>query len=414
MQMMKERAGRTEAARSIRLMLLGVLPAAMLSVTAGCHGPKRSNWGEARGQAIKAVWVTRWDYKSASDITTIMETCRSAGFNTVLFQVRGNGTAFYRSKLEPWADELGGRDPGFDPLAVACQQAHRRGMSLQAWVNVMPGWRGKQPPKNPQQLYHARANWFWRDSRGKRQPLGWYNSVNPCYPEVRRYLVDVMREIVAGYPVDGLHLDYIRFPNEWNPSYPQGAGVPDYPRDRRTLALFRKETGQTPDSSPQAWNQWRTEKVTQLLRDIRRMMKAERPTAQLTAAVGADPAIAKRTHFQDSRKWLAEGLLDGVFPMNYTASMAEYGNRLQYWRRMQPGVPVVMGVMADNRDGSTVKRQLQEAYRAHRHAAVFAYSSLFDKLDGRGRPIRDKGSASRAARRREVIPELKRSTGQRT
>ena len=122
MQMMKERANVSGAARSIRLIVFGALPIAALSMTMGCHGSKSSHWGEGRGQAIKAVWVTRWDYKSASDITAIMDTCRGAGFNTVLFQVRGNGTAFYRSTLEPWADELGGRDPGFDPLAVACQQ----------------------------------------------------------------------------------------------------------------------------------------------------------------------------------------------------------------------------------------------------------------------------------------------------
>ncbi len=59
-----------------------------------------------------------------------------------------------------------------------------------------------------------------------------------------------MHEIVKRYPVDGLHLDYIRFPNEWNSSYPKGAKVPDYPRDGRTLSLFRKATGQTPESAP--------------------------------------------------------------------------------------------------------------------------------------------------------------------
>ena len=194
----------------------------LLLVSSGCHG-RRS--GLARGygsEPIRAIWVTRWDYKTPGDIARVMDNCKVAGFNTVLFQVRGNGTAFYRSRIEPWADELGGRDPGFDPLAIAIEEAHRRGLSLHAWVNVIPGWRGDTPPTNPRQRYNAHADWFWRDAAGRRQPLGWYVSLNPCYPKVRRYLTAVMQEIVANYPVDGLHLDYIRFPNEWNDSYPRG------------------------------------------------------------------------------------------------------------------------------------------------------------------------------------------------
>src|SRR5262245_40426125 len=86
----------------------------------------------------RAIWVTRFDYRTADDVAQIMEHCQSAGLNTVMFQVRGNGTAFYRSRREPWAQELGGKDPGFDPLEVACREAHARHIQLHAWVNVMP------------------------------------------------------------------------------------------------------------------------------------------------------------------------------------------------------------------------------------------------------------------------------------
>ena len=287
------------------LLLVGCQPGLRRGGSAGGFPPRDS---------IRAIWVTRWDYKTPADIARIMDNCRQTGFNTVLFQVRGHGTACYRSRIEPWADELGGRDPGFDPLAVACREAHRRGLGLHAWVNVMPGWRGKRPPKDPRQLYHAHPDWFWRDAAGRRQPPGWYVSVNPCYPEVRRYLVAVMQEIATRYPVDGLHLDYIRFPNEWNSSYPQGAKVPDYPRDPRTLALFRQATGRTPEQAPAAWDDWRTAQVTQLLREIRTMQRRTRPRIALSAAVGADPALARRTHFQDARRWMAERLVDAVFP----------------------------------------------------------------------------------------------------
>jgi len=412
MQGKLDRDGNKDVIRSIAVCI-GLIAILFIPIVLdGCHGakapPRIHRTGPVADGSLRAIWVTRWDYKSPRDIAAIMENCRQAGFNTVLFQVRGNGTAFYRSRLEPWADELGGRDPGFDPLGVACQEAHKRGLSLHAWANVMPGWRGKKPPTNPRQLYRARADWFWRDAQGRRQPLGWYNSVNPCYPEVRRYLTDVMHEIVAGYPVDGLHLDYIRFPNEWNNSYPQGAIVPDYPRDPRTLAMFRAETGQTPESSPDAWIRWRSDKVTELVRDIRRMMRQTKPRAMLTAAVGADPAKAAREHFQDTQAWLAAGLLDAVFPMNYTPSMREYEHRMQKWAGMRTSVPIVVGIMADKRDGAIVNQQIQSAHRARCHVAVFAYSSLFGKMDGSGRPVADDKNAARDALRRDVVPQLKR------
>jgi uncharacterized lipoprotein YddW (UPF0748 family) len=386
------------------------------AIISGCHPGARRAASEpaARDRPIRAIWVTRWDYKTASDIATIMANCRAAGFNTVLFQVRGNGTVFYRSKIEPWADELGGRDPGFDPLAVACREAQRRGLSLHAWVNVMPGWRGTKPPRNHQQLYWTHPEWFWRDAAGRRQPLGWYNSLNPCYPEVRRYLVAVCREIVENYRVDGLHLDYIRFPNEWHKSYLPSPRVPDYPRDARTLTLFRRATGHTPRSAPHRWNVWRTEQVTQLVRDIKAMITRVNRAARLSAAVGPSPEEAKRKHFQDSRRWLAEGLLDAVYPMNYAGDMKTFARRLRTWSTPGLRVPIIVGVMFDGRDASTVLAQIQRASRHTPHFAAFAYNSLFERRARKTGHRRDPQITARATLRKRMIPFLRRLASQKT
>ena len=379
----------------------------------GCDGTGRRGAAAPRTTGpIRAIWVTRWDYKNPADIAAVMDNCRSAGFNTILFQVRGAGTAFYRSRIEPWADELGGRDPGFDPLAVACREGHRRGLAVHAWVNVIPGFRGKKPPKSRRQLYNAHPDWFWHDARGRREPLGWYNNLNPCLPEVRRYLVAVMREI-AKYPIDGIHMDYIRFPNEWNDAYPTGARVPDYPRDRRTLALFKRATGKTPDGAPKLWNRWRTDQITRLVRDIRRGVRKVNQHAVLTAAVGAFPEDAKRKHFQDARRWVAEGLVDALYPMNYAANMRTYQNGLAQWTAERRRVPIVIGVYVDKRGPSLVAEQIDRAVRSHGHFAGFAYNSLFERRDrptglpASGRLIMDDQSPSRAALRQRLIPHLR-------
>ena len=388
--------------------VLGVIVALTILIDGCQHGGTKQHRRSRADRTIRAIWVTRWDYKTPHDIVAIMDNARSSGFNTVLFQVRGNGTVLYRSRIEPWASELGGRDPGFDPLDVACREAHRRGLALHAWANVVPGWRGKKPPTDRRQLYHAHADWFWRDATGRRQPLGWYNSLNPCYPEVRQYIASVMREIVAGYPVDGLHMDYIRFPNEWNASYPKGASVPDYPRDPRTLAMFRRATGQTPESNPAAWNAWRTEQVTRLVRDIRTTVKRARPKVMLTAAVNPLPDHAKQTHFQDTLAWIDQRLIDAVFPMNYDRTAAGFRERLDTWAPVCGRMPVVMGIMFDQRDSGLVVEQLRQTPRTGGHFAAFAYNSMFERLDGQGRARTDQQSASRSALRRDVIPRVRR------
>ncbi len=373
----------------------------------GCQSARRGPWAGRRVRGpVRAIWVTRWDYKTPESIAAIMENSHRAGFNTVFFQVRGDGTTMYPSRLEPWSAQFDGLDPGFDPLATACKEAHRRGLSLHAWVNVMPGWFGKKPPKHTKQLYNARPEWFWYDASGRRQPLGWYCSLNPCYPEVRRYLVDVMHEIVSRYPVDGLHLDYLRFPNDPTDAYP-GGRVPDYPRDPRTVEMFRRATGRTPDSAPAQWSAWRAEQVTQLLREIRSMTLHTNPRISLTATVGADPDAALRNHFQDARRWIAEGLVDAVVPMNYDADMKTYSTRLTSWTSNGSAVPVITGIMFDKRNERLVAHQVSRAAYVGKHFAAFAYHSLFERLDEKGQPIMDAQSAQRAMLRRHVIPFMR-------
>jgi uncharacterized lipoprotein YddW (UPF0748 family) len=87
-------------------------------------------------------------------VRTCIANAARGGFDTVLFQVRGNGTVFYRSSLEPWAEEFDHQDPGFDPLAIACQEAKRLGVSIHAWINAVPGWRGDQPPPDTSPPQH--------------------------------------------------------------------------------------------------------------------------------------------------------------------------------------------------------------------------------------------------------------------
>lgn len=373
---------------------------------AGCHGGKRGA-GFGSVEPVRAVWVTRWDYKTPQDVAAVMENCRLAGFNTVLWQVRGAGTALYRSRIEPWAPEFEGKDPGFDPLMIACKEAHKRGMTLHAWMNVMPAWHGKTPPTDRRQLYHSKPQWFLTDAQGRRQPFGWYMSLNPCLPEVRQYLVSVCYEIITRYPVDGLHLDYIRIPNDYHDGYAALGSVPDYPRDAQTLSMFRRATGKTPEQDPTTWRNWRASQVNLLVKQIAEMMNRARPNTALTAAVGADPDHAFNAHYQDARRWIAQGWVDGVFTMNYSGTLAEFDRRADKWTPWAGKAVVAQGVMFDKRSAGVVGAQVQSSVRRGGHFAAFAYNSLFERRGEGGRLLTDAQSASRDELRRQVLPAIR-------
>jgi uncharacterized lipoprotein YddW (UPF0748 family) len=174
------------------------------------------------------------------------------------------------------------------------------------------------------------------------------------------------------------------------------------------LTLFKRATRQTPESSPRLWDAWRTEQVTQLVRDIRGMVNRVSPNVCLSAAVGASPDEAKRRHFQDSRRWAAEGLLDTVFPMNYAPDTRTFDRRLKLWAPLRSQIPVVTGIMFDQRDAATVIDQVHRARKSTPHFAAFAYNSLFERPDRKGRLVGNGQSASRATLSKRVIPYLRR------
>ena len=369
-------------------------------------GPTASAAEEPQTTPSRFLWVTRFDYRTEADIVSIVERSAAFGFDSLLFQVRGNATAFYRSSFEPWAEQLEWRDPGFDPLAVALREARAHGLQLHAWVNVVPGWWGEEPPQNVEHLYYKRPEWFWYDQNGKRQPLceRFYVSLNPCLPAVRRHLASVVGEIAAQYDVDGIHLDYIRFPNE-PPAVPAD-GSRDYPRDPGTLRAFARVSGGSPDEHPQAWDAWRTDQITKLLAELRAAVRREKPSAVLSAAVGADPERALE-HHQDAVGWLERGLLDVVFPMNYTADDALFRERCRAWEeRVGPSTRLVMGTMVAQGDAQRRARQVEFLVERRQAFAVFAYAGLFDSSNGTLDGQTEAFSSERAERRRHLAPVL--------
>jgi uncharacterized lipoprotein YddW (UPF0748 family) len=306
-----------------------------------------------------------------------MERARKAHFNVIFFQVRGNADAFYRSRHEPWSEELGGRFPGFDPLLVAIREAHRRGLELHAYLNVMTGWRGDMPPRNGRQLWRAHRAWFTRDVLGTPQPLnGGYLQLAPGLRPVRDHIVNVVADVARRYPVDGVHLDYVRYLSE------------RYSYDPVSVEVFRRATGRHPTKLPEVWREYRRSLVTRLVRRIRSALRSVKPDLILSAAVLGRLEEAQATYGQDVAQWLAEDLIDVSYPMIYEEDHRVFASLLADHLRASSGKPIYpgIGVYRHNRPSQTFRQITLARTFGVRGFAVFDYRSLFGVLNEDGGP----------------------------
>jgi len=353
----------------------------------------------------RAVWVTRWDYKTPDDVRRIVDNCAKTGFNMILFQVRGNATAFYRSSIEPWAWELTstgpattGHDPGFDPLALAIERAHRHGVELHAYMNVFPGWMSqKYSPPEVGQVWTQHPEWFVVDREGRKmipwdrdlspQKRDYYSFLNPALPEVKDYTVSVFREVAERYDVDGIHLDYCRYPD-----------IGDYSYDPVSLRRFREETGKTPEETSELWTQWRGRQVSEVVRRICDECKKVKPDLLISASVFRDPIRTRDRLMQRSLEWMAAGKIDAAFPMIYTPDNAEVARNVTDYVNNGSGRLVIAGLKAPGNDPRVLtdppsakdKRspndprilieQIEMARQVGAHGiSLFSYSVLFPK-----------------------------------
>lgn len=354
--------------------------------------------GRPNEPMVKAIWVTRFNYSTPDDVGCIIQNLGKAGFTDVFFQVRGNGTALYRSDLEPWAFELSGnsvsnlgKDPGWDPLQLAIDAARSFDLRVHAYMNVLPGWKGlENPPEEAQQLWLSHPDWFMVDLTGQkmRPTSGWYAFLNPVMPEVRKHLRGIVSELCR-YDVAGVHLDYIRYPHDYHlvakQHYPDALEEElmrhsEFSYDPVSLAALHDKYGQ--DVSKDQIRDFRCESITRVVRDFSLVMQVERPKGcLLSASVMGNPVEGKYYAFQDSGRWVRQGLVDWVVQMDYaTRSFDRYlGAMKKTVGRKGFRNSVVVGLYCKN-DTDVLLEQMATVERSgSRGIAFFAYTFLFDK-----------------------------------
>jgi uncharacterized lipoprotein YddW (UPF0748 family) len=294
---------------------------------------------------IRAVWMSRFEYaedktphQSQDYIRGEFKRFREAGLNLIIFQIRGNADAFYKSKYEPWSDMLTGelgKDPGWDPLQFAIDEAHLLGLELHVWINTFPAWKAENPPPTGSIPLHpllAHPEWVVCDSAGQpMNPPAGYITFSPGIPEVQEHIRKVVDDIVTAYDVDGVHFDYIR--------YPEGAERLGYSHDSVSVHRFacREENAQQ-----LAWDVWQREQIDRMVSDIYNAVTAAKPWVKVSAAVIGHYSDVGWNGFhavyQDAQRWLATGKMDMIFPMTYSSinhPTAPYTLAIDQWKFMR-------------------------------------------------------------------------------
>lgn len=294
---------------------------------------------------IRAVWLDRGTIVRAgseAELAKIFDRLAAAGINTVFVETVNAGYPIYPSQVAPQPNPL---TRHWDPLAAAVKLGHARRMEIHAWVWAFAAGHERHnqllnlPKDYPGPVIAAHPNWANTDNRGKLIPVGQNKPfLDPANPEVRQYLLQLFTEIVTRYNVDGLQLDYIRYPFQ-DPGANRTYGYGQAARQQ-----FQQLTGVDPTQlTPQAktpqgqrlWQQWtefRATQINQFVAEVSQTLHRLRPNLILSAAVFP---LSEHDRFhklqQQWEVWAQKGEVDLLVPMAYAADTNRFQRLVQPW-----------------------------------------------------------------------------------
>lgn len=363
---------------------------------------------QAPSREVRALWVQRTSLTSPGAIAAMVASARTNGFNTLLVQVRGRGDAYFNSRLEPRASALSEQPSSFDPLEAVIAESQRAGLRVHAWVNVNLIAGVGELPLSRSHLVYTHPEWLMvprelaaemtgidprspeylgtltRYARAHAQQIeGLYSS--PLQSASVNHTVAVISDLVGRYALDGIHLDYFRFPTE------------EFDYSREALAQFRADVlprlsaderreyaaraNDRPlfyaEMFPQRWADFRRSRLTALLMRIRAAVKNRRPEITVSAAVVPDAATAAARNLQDWQTWIENGLLDVVCPMAYTSDSATFAAQIASAKELAGVRPVWAGIGAYRLSPAETVENIQTARRLGAQGVIlFSYDNL--------------------------------------
>ncbi len=313
----------------------------------------------------RAVWLATiggidWPRTKATDETStqrqkqeliaILDKLQRANINVVILQTRVRGSVIYPSAIETWDETItghAGRAPSYDPLAFAIEECHRRGMELHTWLVSIPlGTAQRQRSYGTMSVTRHHAN--------LTKTVGGEVFMIPGQPGTADYIASIAREIVEHYDVDGINLDYIRYPESQYRFSDEN--------------LYKASSGMTKAD-------WKRDNITRIVRRVHDEVKAVKPWVKLSSSpIGKYRSLTRYRSggwdcydgvYQDPQAWLRDNIQDMLFPMMYFQGDHFYPF-VYDWAENSYGHPIAAGLgiyFLDPREG---KWQLNDV-RAEMH-----------------------------------------------
>ena len=299
----------------------------------------------AQQDEVNAVWIAFFDLQTAlkgqdkagftANVRQMYQNCADSGLNTVIVQVRPYGDSCYPSEYFPWSSYCYGAigtDPGFDPLEILVTEAHRQGLTIEAWVNPLRLVSEKEitevSPSYPVRKWYENAE-------KKSENLISYGGrlyLNPASEEARQLICDGVTEIIEGYDVDGIHIDDYFYPS----GLPMEYDAASYQASRSSLSQA----------------DWRRENINELVSEMYSAVKK----ADSDCVFGISPrGVVSQDYnlvYADVEYWAShEGYCDYLAPQIYYGfehSTADYAKTIRQWSEMTTakGVSLRIGLAA--------------------------------------------------------------------
>ena len=274
---------------------------------------------------FRAVWVASvanisWPSQPGLDSKTqkeeaiqIIENAKKGNLNTIILQVRPQSDALYESKIEPWSYFLTGEsgvppNPYYDPLSFWIEECHKRGIKLHAWLNP---YRASHPT-NKSINETSSINRYSDIALELKNGYWWYD---PSLEQVKKLSLDVVRDIVSRYNVDGIHFDDYFYPY---PSYNDNEEFPDHiswENSKKSILINDRKN-------------WRRKSVNTFIKSVYKEIKKMKPEVLFGISPfgiwrPGNPKSATTTFdqydmlFADARKWIRRGWADYFSPQLY-------------------------------------------------------------------------------------------------
>lgn len=322
---------------------------------------------------FRGVWLR--PVANLTSATLQLDNIQKAGFDAIYLETFYHGFTIYPSRFVPIRPEM----EGTDYLKFYLDEGRKRGIQIHPWIEVFY-WEvdtAKYPqyPRTP--LFDAHPEWkaILRDGKTTEGAEPAHIFANPANPAVRDFIVAYLEELLRDYPVAGLNLDYIRYPD----------GSPDAGYDELTLSEYKKLTDIDPrtlavdpaDPNWRAWVEFREEQVLKTVRAIKAMKDRTRKDAILSAAIFPGPDSQRYTNFkfQNWKRMLEEGSLDAVAAMCYDYQLDSIEKQM---RAIGEAIPSGSGIL--NVPVLAVQRKTTDFYSGAGHPPMVEQMAIVEKL----------------------------------